>query len=110
MTATCEIKWIDRFGNPTPDTNPSIGRVRTKARSEYVAGRIGGPLSFAASPWFHICAEHAKRLCDPGMQIWECEAPADLSPFNKPVAPEPVTREYAPGMNPVDDAEFGMAP
>jgi hypothetical protein len=25
----CEIKWIDQNGNPTPDTNPAVARVRT---------------------------------------------------------------------------------
>jgi hypothetical protein len=27
-----------------------------------------------ASEWFHICAEHAKQMGEPGMHIWEWEA------------------------------------
>lgn len=69
---TCQIKWIDSQGEPTADTNPSIGRVRCKARVEQHHGRA---LSFSSSPWFHICAEHAKRMDDPGMDCWEWETP-----------------------------------
>jgi len=63
---TCEIKWVDAQGNPTPDNNPSIGRVRCKARVQQFHGRA---LQFSESAWFHICAEHAKRLDGPGMEI-----------------------------------------
>jgi hypothetical protein len=73
MCATCQIQWIDSQGNPTPDSAPSIGRVRTKTRTEEIAGRR---VAFDASPWFHICAWHARRLSDPGMQIWEWEGEA----------------------------------
>jgi hypothetical protein len=86
-TPTCQIQWIDQHGQPTPDTNPSIGRVRTKDRfSQVTPTRC---VHMSASQWFHICAEHAKQMHKPGMEIWESESPADLSPFNKPVAPEP---------------------
>jgi len=68
---TCCIKWIDANGNPTPDTNPAIGRARTVARVEQIHGR---GVRFEASDWFPICAEHAKHLRDPGMHIWEFEA------------------------------------
>lgn len=70
---TCQIKWVDDAGNPTPDTNPAIQRVRCKARVEQHHGRA---LQFSQSQWFYICAEHAKRLNDAGMHIWEC-APLD---------------------------------
>jgi hypothetical protein len=71
MTDTCQIKWIDRAGNPTPDTNPSIGRARTMARVQQIGGR---GVSFPQSAWFNICACHAERLHDRGMHIWEFEA------------------------------------
>ena len=68
---TCEIKWIVN-GCETGDDNPSIGRIRTRDRVSQIGGR---GVHFNASQWFHVCAEHAKRLSDPGMHIWECESP-----------------------------------
>jgi hypothetical protein len=70
MTCTCEIRWIDAKGNPTPDKNPAIARVRTKDRYQQFHGSA---IKFTQSEWFYICAEHAKRLSDPGMEIWEYE-------------------------------------
>lgn len=70
---TCQIKWIDENGNPTADDNPAIGRVRCKGRVEQHHGRA---LTFETSHWFYICADHAKRMRDPGMHIWECDAPS----------------------------------
>jgi hypothetical protein len=70
-TPQCQIQWIDAFGRPTPDTNPAIARVRTVARVEQIAGR---GVRFDASDWYCICADHAKRLGERGMHIWECEA------------------------------------
>jgi hypothetical protein len=66
---TCQIQWIDANGNPTPDNNPAIQRVRTIARDEIVSGR---KVHFDASRWFCICAKHSKQLSEPGMHIWEC--------------------------------------
>lgn len=68
---TCEIKWIDCAGNPTPDTNEAIGRARTIERVQQIGGRGA---KFDASQWFNICACHAQHLSDPGMHIWEFEA------------------------------------
>ena len=69
----CQIQWIDKQGNPTPDNNEAIQRVRTVARVQQIGGR---GVSFEASQWFCICAEHSKQLNNPGMHIWEC---ADLT-------------------------------
>jgi hypothetical protein len=71
MTRTCEIKWIDGNGNPTPDDRPAIGRVRLEARVQQFHGRA---LSFSQSQWFNICACHAKQLSEPGMESWTFEA------------------------------------
>jgi hypothetical protein len=68
--ATCEIKWIDAAGKPTPDNNPAIGRARTKDRVQQIGGR---GVHFEASPWFYVCACHAEQLSEPGMHIWEYE-------------------------------------
>jgi hypothetical protein len=67
---TCQIQWIDTQGNPTPDSNPAIACVRCKANEQIIAGRV---VRFTQSEWFNICAEHAKQLSQPGMEIWECE-------------------------------------
>lgn len=68
---TCQIPWIDVQGNPTPDSNPAVARARPKAPVEQYHGRA---IQFDQSQWFYICAEHAKQLSEPGMEIWECEA------------------------------------
>jgi hypothetical protein len=70
LPCTCQIQWIDRSGRPTPDHNPSIGRIRTKDRVQQIDGR---GVRFAASQWFHVCAVHAQQMDDPGMEIWEWE-------------------------------------
>ena len=71
QTHMCQIQWIDANGKPTPDNNPAIGQVRTKARHEIICGNS---VHFEASQPFYICAQHAKRLCERGMDIWEwCE-------------------------------------
>ena len=66
----CRIKWIDTFGQPTPDDNDAIALVRCKARVEQHHGRA---IAFAESEWFPICACHAKQLSEPGMHIWEAK-------------------------------------
>ena len=71
MTDTCEIKWVDANGQPTPDTNPAIGRCRVVAYDRVIHGRT---IQFPTSQWFNICACHAKQLSEPGMEIWEFEA------------------------------------
>ena len=68
---TCQIRWIDLNGTPTDDSNPAIYRVRTKARVQQIGGR---GVKYEQSQWFNCCAEHFKRMGDPGMEIWECEA------------------------------------
>ncbi len=83
--ATCQIKWIDSAGNPTPDSNPAIYRVRTKSRVEQHHGRA---LQFGESQWFNCCAEHFKRMSDPGMEIWDCEVLLPSYPINDLYAAE----------------------
>ena len=69
----CEIKWIDKDGNATPDNNEAIQLARTKDRMADVGG-ANGPVHFTASRWYPICAEHSKRFSETGMHIWEtCE-------------------------------------
>jgi hypothetical protein len=77
----CQIQWIDPNGNLTPDSNPSIGQIRTKNRVEQIGGR---GVRFSASQWFHVCADHAKRLADPGMDIWEWRDCRDGKPMTAP--------------------------
>jgi hypothetical protein len=70
MKAICQIKWIDAQGNPTPDANEATCIIRTNARVEQLHGRA---IEFNESPWFWCCADHARRLNDAGMHIWECK-------------------------------------
>jgi hypothetical protein len=75
---TCRIQWIDRAGRPTPDQNPAVGRVRVRA---HVFQRPDGTgIALDASEWFPICATHAARLREPGMDGWEWEAPPAGAP------------------------------
>ena len=71
----CEIEWFDENGRLTPDSNPSIGRVRTK---EYdYTGRNGKVLHLGASRWMHICAHHAKRLIETRDGAWKLDHQRD---------------------------------
>lgn len=74
QASKCEIKWIDTFGQPTPDANEAVGRVMLKARVQQIGGH---GVSFSASPWYNICACHAERLAGPGMEGWVFEAIID---------------------------------
>lgn len=73
----CAIKWVDKQGNFTPDTNDAVILVRCRGRIEKHHGR-----AVPQSEWFGCCAEHAKRLDDAGMHIWEC-APLPMNPVAK---------------------------
>jgi len=65
----CQIKWIVD-GVSTGDDNEAIGRVQCGERIEQFHGRA---IKFTASAGFPICAEHVKRLAEPGMHIWSFE-------------------------------------
>jgi hypothetical protein len=39
IAPVCQIQSIDAQGNPTPDSNPAVARVRCKARVEQHHGR-----------------------------------------------------------------------
>lgn len=72
MKPTCQIQWINRQGQPTPDTNPSIGTCYIIAHIDHIPGRPT-PYHVPESQHFHICAEHAQQLNRPGMQWWRFE-------------------------------------
>lgn len=75
----CQIRWIDDMtGEPTPDDNPAIGRVRCKQYRYSVRTVAGRPwrepwVPGEWSEWYTICAEHAKQLSKPDMVDWEFE-------------------------------------
>lgn len=64
---TCEIQWIDEDGLPTPHDDEATGYAFVVAHKETTGGRI---VNFEESKHFLICAEHAKRLSDAGMEHW----------------------------------------
>ena len=61
-SCTCQIKWIDKVGTPTPDTNAAVKEVRCNFSA--VKDRRPPP-----SEWFPICADHLKRMPSDGS--WE---------------------------------------
>ena len=74
----CLIRWV-KDGKETPDDNVAVQLVRTVARTEQIGGR---GVSFSASDWYPICAEHSKRLTDAGMHIWECKPLEGINKYN----------------------------
>lgn len=66
----CQIKWINEHGEPTPDNNDAIGRVRMIAHRQFINGQ---PVPIGASQWFWICEQHAKQLAEPDMVHWAFE-------------------------------------
>jgi len=50
---TCQIQWIDKQGNPTPDDHPAIGI----ARIEHAHG-----CDERSQSGFPICAHHLERM------------------------------------------------
>ncbi len=60
---TCQIQWIDKYGNPTPDDNPAVCIVSCKTSDSVKA--------------FFCCAEHRKRAV--GFPNWSIHEPANFS-------------------------------
>ena len=70
----CDIQWINDKGEPTPDDNPPIGRVRCKMYTYEGFNCIRKPwVEGDYTAWFSICAEHVKVLNRPDMADWELE-------------------------------------
>lgn len=59
---TCEIRWIDRVGEPTPDNNKAVKQVRCNFSA------LPEPRP-EPSEWSFICEEHLKRMPSDGS--WE---------------------------------------
>jgi hypothetical protein len=75
---TCQIQWIDPKGQPTPDSNLAVGRVR---RERYFHTLHGRTMEIPQTEWFYICAHHLHQLKQPGMEHWTFEPlPPDESP------------------------------
>jgi hypothetical protein len=79
MCKTCKIQWVDRRGNPTPDSNPAVGEVRCNGMHtpkdgypEYWPGYGPGK----ESEWYPICEGHLSRL---PLEGWE------YRPYPEPV-------------------------
>lgn len=70
MKPTCKIQWVSTDGRPTPDESPAIGYVRREAYREPYATALNGFIDHTETEWFPICADHAKRLNDRGMEQW----------------------------------------
>jgi hypothetical protein len=74
-TPTCQIKWIDKkTSKPTPDNNPSVGRVRCKHYYPHThpdPNKAGQFMEY--SDYYHICAQHADRMMTESLHNWEWE-------------------------------------
>lgn len=66
LEGICEIQWIDKEGNPTPDTCPAIGEVYLATHSETAPN--GHVYQIRGSRPYRICAEHARQAL--GLQHW----------------------------------------
>jgi hypothetical protein len=63
----CEIQWIDKNGDPTPDQNVAVGKTWCEAHVVEIEGRF---VPQPRSRDYNICAVHAERLSEPGMHHW----------------------------------------
>lgn len=61
MKPTCEIRWVDDHGHPTPDTNPAVARCRMDAH-DWTDSSTGRVIHFEASQWYWICQHHLDQL------------------------------------------------
>jgi len=75
---TCRIQWVDANGNPTPDKSTAIGTVYCKAHLAWMPD--GRAVTMEKSASFPICAWHARRLDEPGMENWVFEPFAHRPP------------------------------
>ena len=64
----CEIQWVDKDGNPTPDDNEAIGIVHVPKHD--VLMRDGTIYTAEETRHFGICREHVRRLDDIGSTPW----------------------------------------
>jgi hypothetical protein len=74
---TCKIQWVSDEGKPTPDDNSAIGCVRRVGYREPYPTALNGCIEYKTTEWFPICAAHAQRLTERGMQHWEFRALTD---------------------------------
>jgi len=69
LTPKCDIQWIDRQGNPTPDNEDAIGVAVCHRRDPDGKRYVGAPLA--------ICSHHAKQagafFTHLGNSIWHVE-------------------------------------
>ena len=70
---SCQIQWIDASGKKTPDNNIAVGEAYIIEHVEYSSSYMGGRYAVDESRHFLICAEHLKRLREPGMKYWRFE-------------------------------------
>jgi hypothetical protein len=66
-SVACKIQWIDKLGNPTPDSATAVGYVRREAFIEVLSHRT---VQYQETEWFPICAFHKERLTEPSMHHW----------------------------------------
>lgn len=60
---TCRIQWIDAKGDPTPDQNLAVGRVRIQERTyPQIYPDKTRLIHHPASNWTPICKEHAQLV------------------------------------------------
>jgi hypothetical protein len=66
----CNIQWVDKQGNSTPDTNPAVGFVYVKAytSAKMYKGLGYRIMGYAESEKFPICRHHLKEFFDSNLE------------------------------------------
>jgi hypothetical protein len=77
---TCQIQWVDKRGNPTPDNAAAVGYVRREAFTEVLSDRT---VHYEATEWFPICHFHKQRLTEPSLHRWTFKPISSLSPTKR---------------------------
>ena len=68
--AVCAISWVDDKGNPTPDTNESVGYCYLEAHTSEVTGAWYGKFYHERSDNFPICEAHRQQITGHAMRHW----------------------------------------
>src|SRR6266702_1643077 len=70
MHPVCRIEWVDDNGNPTPDTNESVGYCYREAYTSEVTGAWSGTFHYDRTNNFPICEAHRQQIKGHATRHW----------------------------------------